>query len=87
MFPSRKKLHKTLPKSFRRFKNVRVILDCTEFFTQAPRNYQQQGNMYSSYKNHCTIGITPSGAISFVSDVFEGSISDKYSRKVEYWTW
>ena len=81
MFPSRKKIQKTMPKSFRRFKNVRVILDCTEFFTQAPRNYQQQGNMYSSYKNHCTakvlIGITPSGAISFVSDVYEGSISDK----------
>lgn len=81
MFASRKKTKKHLPKSFRKFRNVRVILDATEFFTQAPRNYEQQGNMYSSYKNHCTckvlIGITPSGAISFVSDVYEGSISDK----------
>lgn len=37
--------------------------------------------MYSSCKNHCTckdlVGITPSGAISFISDVYEGSISDK----------
>ena len=81
MFPSRKKIQKHLPKSFRKFKNVRVILDATEFFTQAPRNYEQQGNLYSSYKNHCTckvlVGITPSGAISFISDVYEGSISDK----------
>ena len=81
MFPPRQKLHKHIPKAFRKYKNVRVILDATEFFTQAPRNYEQQGNMYSSYKNHCTckvlIGITPAGAISFVSDVHEGSISDK----------
>lgn len=81
MFPPLRKIKKHMPKSFKRFKNVRVILDATEFFTQAPRNYEQQGNMYSSYKNHCTckvlIGITQSGAISFVSDVYEGSISDK----------
>ena len=81
MFATRQKIQKHLPKTFKGFKNVRVILDCTEFFTEAPRNYEQQGNLYSSYKNHCTckvlIGITPSGAVSFVSDVCEGSISDK----------
>lgn len=81
MFPSRRIITKHLPKSFRKYRNVRVILDATEFFTQVPRNYEQQGNLYSSYKNHCTckvlIGITPSGAISFVSDVYEGAISDK----------
>lgn len=81
MFPSRKKIQKHLPKSFRKFKNVRVILDATEFFTQAPRNYEQQGNLYSSYKNYwkckVLVGITQSGAISFISDVYESSISDK----------
>lgn len=81
MFPSRKKIQKHLPKSFRKFKNVRVILDATEFFTQAPRNYEQQGNLYSSYKNYCKCkvlgGITQSGAISFISDVYESSMSDK----------
>lgn len=73
MFPSRRIISKHLPKSFRKYRHVRVILDATEFFTQVPTNYEQQGNLYSSYKNHCTckvlIGITPSGAISFVSDV------------------
>ena len=37
--------------------------------------------MYSSYKNHATlkilIGVSPSGSCMFVSDAFEGSISDR----------
>ena len=37
--------------------------------------------MYSSYKHHSTlkalVGIAPSRAITFMSDVYEGSISDK----------
>ena len=41
-------------------------------FTKVPRNYEEQGNIYSTstYSNHYTykvlIGITQSGAISFV---------------------
>lgn len=56
-------------------------MDATEFFTQAPRNYEQQGNLYSSYKTYCKCkvlgGITQSGAISFIPDVYESSMSDK----------
>ena len=41
----------------------------------------QQGRLYSSYKSHTTvkflIGVAPSGACHFVSDGYEGSISDK----------
>ena len=37
--------------------------------------------MYFSYKNHatlkCLVGISLSGAITFLFDVYEGSISDK----------
>lgn len=58
-----------------------MCLYVLSFFTQVPRNYEQQGNLYSSYKNHCTckalIGITPSGAIAFGSDMYEGAIYDK----------
>ena len=54
--------------------------DCTEFFVQSTPNYKQQGNIFSSYKHHTTIkvliGVTPQGHPSFVSDAFEGSISD-----------
>ncbi|XP_074096357.1 uncharacterized protein LOC141525693 [Cotesia typhae] len=76
----KKTIAETLPKIFRSVKNIRVIVDCAEFFCQSPSNFEHQGNLYSSYKAHTTykvlIGCTPNGCISFVSDVFEGSISD-----------
>lgn len=80
MFPCRKTIAETLPKIFRSIKNIRVIVDCAEFFCQSPSNFEHQGNLYSSYKAHTTfkvlIGCTPNGCVSFVSDAFEGSISD-----------
>ena len=45
-----------------------------------PRNYSQWGNLYSSCKSHgamkCLIAVNPNGAACFMSDLFEGSISD-----------
>lgn len=76
MFPSRKTIAETLPKIFRYIKNIRVIVDCAEFFCQSPSNFEHQGNLYSSYKAHTTfkvlIGCTPNGCVSFVSDASEG---------------
>ncbi|CAG9813048.1 unnamed protein product [Phaedon cochleariae] len=81
MFPSRTLIQQHLPSEFKKLKNIRVIIDCTEFYCQTPSNFEHQSNLYSSYKAHTTfkvlIGCTPNGAISFVSDLFEGSISDK----------
>lgn len=81
MFPSRELIKENLPPSFKSFKNVRVIIDCFEIFAQHPRNFAEQGNMYSHYKNHSTFkvlaGIAPTGAVTFLSDAYEGSISDK----------
>lgn len=81
MFASRHLVKENLPPCLKSFKNVRVIIDCFEIFAQQPRNYSEQGNMYSCYKNHSTlkalVGIAPTGAITFSSDVYEGSISDK----------
>ncbi|XP_074106840.1 uncharacterized protein LOC141532408 [Cotesia typhae] len=58
-----------------------VIVDCTEFQCQSPSNFEHQGNLYSSYKARTTykalIGCTPNGGVCFVSDVYEGSISDR----------
>ena len=43
-------------------------------------NFEEQGNSYSSYKHHCTfhvlVGIAPNDTIIFVSDAYEGAISD-----------
>ena len=45
--------------------------------------------MYSIYKNHVTykglIGVAPSGAVTFVSQLYDGSISDKDIVKKSGW--
>jgi hypothetical protein len=81
MFPSKELIREHLPSSFRSFKNARIIIDCFEIFVQSSSDFAEQGNMYSSYKNHttlkCLVGIAPTGAITFLSDVYEGSKSDR----------
>ena len=83
MFIKKNEISRPLPKHFRcnLLRNVRVVIDCTEIFVESSTNYRQQGNIFSNYKHHATIkiliGVSPSGAAIFVSDGFEGSISDK----------
>ena len=81
MFPERQHFKGNLPRVFKTFKNIRCTIDCTEFFVQMPRDFRRQGNLYSSYKGthtfKCLIGVAPNGAIVCVSDLFEGSISDR----------
>ena len=47
---------------------------------QTPRNYAQQGNVYSAYKHHVTfkalIAVVPQNGGCFVSDVYGGCIDD-----------
>ena len=80
MFPKRQEFKDTLPKLFHTFKNIRASVDCTEFKCEMSRNYSQQGNLYSSYKSHCTmkclIAVNPNDVACFISDLFGGSISD-----------
>ena len=80
MFPDRHAVQHLKPKVFKYFHNNRCAIDCTEFFCEAPRNYAQQGNVYSSYKHHttmeCLIVVNLNGAACFISDLFEGSIDD-----------
>ena len=81
-FPPRHIIQKYMPKVFRvTFPNARVIIDATEFAVERPSSLVSQAGTFSSYKHMNTIkvliGITPSGAVSFVSQTFEGSISDK----------
>ena len=58
-----------------------VILYCTEIFVQTPTSLLLQSQLYSTYKSNTIfkelIGVTPNGAISFVSSLYTGSISDK----------
>ena len=64
-----------------RYPNTRVIIDCTEIRCEMPGSLLLNGELFSSYKNHTTlkglIGIAPSGAITFISQLYTGSISDR----------
>ena len=58
-----------------------LIVDCTEFQMEKPSSLDAQSACYSSYKSTNTmkalLGITPSGFVSFVSELFPGSTSDE----------
>ena len=80
--PSRKQINGTMPESFKKiYASIRCILDCIELFCQRPSSLSVQSSLHSNYKYHLTykrlIGIAPSGAITFVSQLNPGSISDK----------
>ena len=81
-FPSWHIVKKYMPESFKKeYPNTRIIIDATEFAVERPSSLLSQACTFSSYKNKNTvkvlIGVTPSGAISFVSEAYEGSISDR----------
>ncbi|XP_068676861.1 uncharacterized protein [Montipora foliosa] len=61
--------------------STRVIIDCTEFFIEKPSSPSAQKATWSDYKHHNTVkslvGITPSGAFSFISKLWSRSTSDR----------
>ena len=70
-----------LPADFKDYPDTTVILDCTELRCQCPSSPLLQSEVFSNYKSHCTlkglIRIAPHGAITFISGLYAGSISDK----------
>ena len=71
-----------MPEDYKsKYPKTRVILHCTEIKCQMPSSLLLNGRSFSSYKNHTTlkglIGIAPSGATTFTSRLFTGSISDR----------
>lgn len=80
--PSRDVIKYHSPQSFKDlFPKVVIIVDCTEIEMERPSALDAQSACYSSYKSRPTmkslLGITPSGALAFVSELFPGSSSDK----------
>jgi hypothetical protein len=57
MFPTREKIKETLPKSFYRLKNIRVLLDCAEIFCETPSNLEHQATAFSNHKAHITFKV------------------------------
>ena len=82
-WPTRQELNLTRPMCFRgKFSSCSVILDCFEVFIDRPSDLLVQAQTWSSYKSHNTakflIGVTPQGAVSFISNAWGGRVSDKY---------
>lgn len=82
IWPSRKVVSDTMPDDFKKlFPTTRVIIDSTEIPIEKPSNIQAQQETFSTYKNRNTIkvliGITPKGAVSFISDCYGGAASDR----------
>ena len=82
IWPTRDDIDKTMPEDFKaKYPKTRVILDCTEFKCQMPSSLLLNTRLFSSYKNHTTVkgvvGIAPSGAITFLIQLYTGSISDR----------
>ena len=82
IWPNREEVDKSMPEDFKsKYPKTLVILDCTEIKCQTPRSLLLNSRLFSSYKNHTTLkgltGISPSGAITFISELYAGSISDR----------
>lgn len=82
IWPPRDVVKSNMPKIFKDlYPTTRVVIDATEIFVEKPSLPNLQQMTFSNYKNNNTykglVGISPSGAITFVSNLFSGAISDK----------
>ena len=62
------------------YPNAKVIIDCAELFYQKPSSLTIENSLFSHYKHHITyksvVGISPSGATTFISEFYDGYTSD-----------
>ena len=75
-------LQKSMPEAFKqKYPSTSVIIDCTEVRCQMPSSLLLNSELFSSYKSHTTlkglIGISTKGSITFIGQLYSGSISDK----------
>ncbi|CAC5357381.1 unnamed protein product [Mytilus coruscus] len=82
IWPSRDIVDKHMPVDFqRKFPSTRVILDATEIPIQKSQDVNIQSVTWSFYKHKNTVktmvGCTSRGAISYISDCYGGSTSDR----------
>ena len=81
IWASKETVKKTMPKCFKdTYPTTQVMIDGTEVFIEMPSSMRSQSETYSNYKHHNTakglVGIAPSGAVTFVSDLYAGRCSD-----------
>uniref|UniRef100_A0A6P7F7R0 Uncharacterized protein LOC114327206 n=1 Tax=Diabrotica virgifera virgifera TaxID=50390 RepID=A0A6P7F7R0_DIAVI len=80
-FPEKEEVLGNLRKCFEKYRNTRVVLDCTEIVIEKFNCLKCRIRSYSHYKGNHTvkflIGTTPSGIISVISKGYGGRTSDK----------
>ena len=85
IWPSKESVRANLPSCFLSaggdLLRTRVVVDCFEIFTERPKSLAARAKMWSNYKSHSTIkfliGVSPSGAVTFLSNAWGGRASDK----------
>ncbi|XP_069134925.1 uncharacterized protein [Argopecten irradians] len=81
-WPSREQILSNLPRLFLNHPQTRVVVDCTEFFTEKPSSLTAQWLTWSEYKHSNTfkvlIGVAPNGMVTFVSRLWGGNVSDRH---------
>lgn len=82
IWPSKEIIQEHMPSDFgKKFPKTRVILDATEIPIDKPTNVESQTVTWSNYKHKNTlkamIGCSPRGAVTFISDSYGGSVSDR----------
>ena len=75
IWPSKEEILETMPTSFKKtYPNTRIVLSFTIFFEYPKLSiFKLQKSCYLKG----LVGIAPSGAVIFVSQLYDGSISDK----------
>ena len=81
IWPSKDECIASMPHMFKEtYPSTRVSIDCTELFCQGPSSLTIQSSLFFHYKYDVTykglVGIAPSGGITFISELYDGSISD-----------
>lgn len=77
-FPPWHVVKKYMPEAFKtEYPNTRVIIDATEFKVERPSSLLSQATTFSAYKNTNTVKVLVGITISFLSQAYEGSISDR----------
>ena len=85
IWPTKEAVRANLPSCFRlagkELRKTRVVVDCFEIFTERPRSLVARAKLWSNYKSHSTIkfllGISPAGAVTFISEAWGGRATDK----------
>jgi hypothetical protein len=78
---SKSTIQQLMPEAFKTvYPRTRVIIDCTELRTQTPSSLVLNSQAFSNYRGtttfKCLLGIAPHGAVTFISSLYTGSMSD-----------